>query len=93
MKSIKYNASRLMLALLIYPCLILMGCSSVAETKNIKTSESKITICNEPRPQICTLNYLPVCATTKNAKEKTYANGCSACSDKNVINYCEGACE
>lgn len=93
MKSYKYSSSRLMLALLIYPCLILMGCSSVTETKNIKTSESKITTCKEPRPQICTLNYLPVCATTKNAKEKTYANGCTACSDKNVVNYREGACE
>lgn len=92
MKSIKYSSSRLMLALLIYTYLILMGCSIDAEAKNIKTSKYKITICKEPRPQICTLNYQPVCATTKNAK-KTYANGCTACSDKNVIKYREGACE
>lgn len=82
-----------MVALLLYPYLILMGCSTVAETKNIKTSESKITVCKDPRPQICTLNYLPVCATTNNAKEKTYANGCTACSDKNVVSYREAACE
>ena len=93
MKSCKYNSSRLMITSLIYPCLILIGCSSVAETKNIKIAEPKIMICKEPRPQLCTLNYQPVCATTKNTKEKTYANGCSACSDKNVINYREGACE
>ncbi len=93
MKNFKYSSSRLMLALLLYPCLILIGCSTVAETKNIKTSESKITICKDPRPQICTLNYLPVCATTKNEKEKTYANGCTACSDKTVVSYREGACE
>lgn len=93
MKSYNYNSSRLMITSLIYPCLILIGCSSVAETKNIKIAEPKIMICKEPRPQLCTLNYQPVCATTKNTKEKTYANGCSACSDKNVINYREGACE
>ena len=93
MKKFKYSSSCLMAALLLYPCLILMGCSTVAETKNIKTSESKITVCKEPRPQICTLIYLPVCAATKNAKEKTYASGCTACSDKNVVSYHEGACE
>ena len=93
MKNFKYSSSRLIVALLFYPCLILMGCSTVDETKNTKTSESKITVCKDPRPQICTLIYLPVCATTKNAKEKTYASGCTACSDKNVISYREGACE
>ena len=82
-----------MVALLLYPCLMLIGCSTVTETKNIKISESKITVCKDPRPQICTMEYLPVCATIKNAKEKTYASGCTACSDKNVVSYREGACE
>lgn len=93
MKSFKYSSSRLIVALLFYPCLILMGCSTVAETKDIKTSESKVTVCKEPRPQICTMEYLPVCATKKDATEKTYATGCTACSDKNVVNYRDGACE
>lgn len=93
MKKFKYSSSHLMVALLLYPCLMLIGCSTVTETKNIKISESKITVCKDPRPQICTMEYLPVCATKKDATVKTYANGCTACSDKNVVNYREGACE
>ncbi|MEN8136718.1 MAG: hypothetical protein ABFS18_14475 [Thermodesulfobacteriota bacterium] len=59
--------------------------------------------CLEPRPQICTHDYNPVCATRDTGircvttpcpttENKTYSNGCSACSDKNVISYRPGRC-
>src|SRR5210317_1480395 len=49
--------------------------------------------CTEPRPQVCSQDYRPVCAVTQNGSFKTYANGCSACSDPEVNSYRDGACE
>ncbi len=49
--------------------------------------------CTEPRPQICTAEYLPVCATKTNNETKTYATGCTACGDPEVIHYRSGECE
>lgn len=50
------------------------------------------TACEEPRPQICTADYRPVCATLNDGSNKTYANGCSACGDSNVLAWVENAC-
>jgi len=60
--------------------------------------------CTEPRPQICTMDYTPVCATRDNGKrcattpcesteKATYANACSACADPAVIYHLPAACE
>jgi hypothetical protein len=48
--------------------------------------------CEEPRPQMCTMIYDPVCGATKNGIRKTYASDCTACSDKNVTGFEKGAC-
>ncbi|VAW58332.1 hypothetical protein MNBD_GAMMA08-2665 [hydrothermal vent metagenome] len=56
-------------------------------------AEIEVTICESPRPQVCTMEYVPVCATLKNKQLKTYASGCSACADVKVVNYKKGACE
>jgi len=51
--------------------------------------------CTEPRPEVCTMDYTPVCALrTVSGKEqwKTYANACTACSDAAVTGYRENAC-
>ena len=93
MKKFRSRLSRLMLSLLICPCLTLTGCATAHSTETVKNTEAKITVCTEPRPQICTREYLPVCATKKDGAEKTYATGCTACSDKQVVSYREGACE
>jgi hypothetical protein len=93
MKNFRYNLYHVIIALLIYPCLTLTGCTTVSKTEKVKNTESKITVCTEPRPQICTLQYQPVCALRQDATEKTYATGCTACSDKQVESYREGACE
>jgi hypothetical protein len=50
-------------------------------------------ICTEPRPQICTMDYRPVCAQLEDGTFKTYSNGCTACSDSAVKGHREGACE
>jgi len=52
-----------------------------------------LTICQEPRPQICTMDYQPVCAQLEDGTFKTYSNDCTACSETLVIGHREGACE
>ncbi len=49
--------------------------------------------CTEPRPQVCTQDYRPVCAELQDGSFKTFSNGCSACSDPAVAGYRNGACE
>jgi len=54
--------------------------------------KNPITICQEQRPEICTQDYKPVCARLEDRSSKTYSNGCTACSDQNVIDYRNGTC-
>ena len=49
--------------------------------------------CSEPRPEICTQIYLPVCAVLKSGGSKTFASDCTACSAQEVIAYRKEACE
>ena len=78
---------------------ILMSCSSM-DTSMLDT----VVECEEPRPQFCTMDFTPVCATRDNGVRcvttpclsielSTYSNGCSACGDKKVFSYVEGACK
>jgi len=50
------------------------------------------TACTEPRPEICTMQYDPVCGQMADGQRKTYASDCSACSDQRVVGYTPGAC-
>jgi alkaline phosphatase D len=50
------------------------------------------TVCTDPRPQVCTMDYRPVCGQLNDGSFKTYSNGCTACSDLLVTAYEEGAC-
>ena len=49
-------------------------------------------VCKDPRPQMCTMDYRPVCGTMTGGEKKTYSNGCSACSDMSVLSYVPGEC-
>ena len=55
--------------------------------------DQKLVPCPEPRPQICTQDYRPVCAQLQDGSFKTYSNGCNACTDPAVTSYRDGACE
>lgn len=59
--------------------------------------------CTYPRPQICTMDYAPVCAKRdsevrcvtapcQTTEKKTYANACSACANPAVKSYILGKC-
>jgi len=49
-------------------------------------------ICTEPRAQMCTREYRPVCAN-KGGVRVTYATGCTACADPKVASYQPDACQ
>jgi len=49
--------------------------------------------CKEPRPEICTMEYLPVCGLSSDEFDKTYASACTACSNPQVNGYRKGACK
>lgn len=59
----------------------------------ITKNDARQTICTDTRPQVCTMDYTPVCGQRKNGNPMTYSNGCTACSDDEVIGYREGKCK
>jgi hypothetical protein len=59
---------------------------------NSSSSDSEQTICTDPRPEACTMDYRPVCGERDDYSYKTYSNGCNACSDPEVVGYVEGEC-
>jgi Kazal-type serine protease inhibitor domain len=82
----------LVLPLLWASVLMLSGCDKAStEQSNIAEVEG-MTLCEDPRGQMCTRDYRPVCATLELNSHKTYSNGCTACSDPQVIGYQEGGC-
>ena len=52
-----------------------------------------ITYCKEPRPQMCTMDYTPVCALVDKTAVKTFGNACGACSNNNVSAYIANECQ
>ena len=60
--------------------------------------------CKIPRPEVCTFQYQPVCASKDTgvrcfkapcpATEMiTYGSACSACADERVFGYIDGECK
>ena len=77
--------------LMVMAIFAMSGCSaSEADTGTLQPKDR--VLCKEPRPAICTMDYRPVCGLSKDETEKTYSNGCSACSNPEVIAYIPGAC-
>jgi hypothetical protein len=73
-------------------------------TKPTEPNTSASITCKDPRPQMCTREYRPVCGrrdtgvrcvTTPcpSTEYKTYGNACTACADEKVIDYVVGECE
>ena len=54
--------------------------------------DASVQVCEDPRPQVCTMDYRPVCATHADGSSKTFGNGCSACGDASVVSWVEGEC-
>jgi len=65
---------------------------SCGHTPPDEFSDLKLTQCINPKPQICTREYRPVCGFEEDGNHKTYSNACTACASPDVISYCEGDC-
>lgn len=83
---------------------LLNGCQSPAQAPEPAPEQLVETQCQDPRPEVCTFQYQPVCAlvdtgtrcvtTPCPASEwKTMSNACTACSNLDVMAYREGACD
>ena len=73
--------------------LLLASLTAVVMAEEKVSEKKELTKCTDPRPQMCTQDYRPVCADLKDGSTKTYSNGCMACSDPKVVGYYQGACE
>jgi hypothetical protein len=84
------------------PCLG-SGCQSPQPAPSVAEAPRETIECVDPRPELCTQDYRPVCGlrdtgircvTTPcdSTEWKTYSNGCTACSDPDVERYRPGAC-
>lgn len=72
---------------------VVTACTTADSANEDASATSGITACKEPRPQICTAHYDPVCGLHENGDFKSHANACSACSVASVSGYRPGACE
>ena len=71
-----------------FSLVLLAGCMS-SDTPEMKLE----TTCEDPRSQICTMIYDPVCGHSAAGTQETYSSGCTACSKNEVVGYNKGACE
>ncbi len=74
--------------------LVLAGCSTPASqpAPAVPLAPGPVTSCTDPRPQVCTMEYAPVCASLAVGGFRTYASGCNACADEAVSGYQQGPC-
>jgi hypothetical protein len=90
--------------------LLLAACSQapVASESSPPRAQPKddppvMVMCTDPRPEMCTQQYDPVCATRDtgircvttpcpSSELKTMGNACTACSDPNVSGWVKGEC-
>jgi hypothetical protein len=63
--------------------------NSEGDSENNATAS---TVCTEPRADMCTREYRPVCGLTQDGTRKDYSNGCTACADATVESWEEGLC-
>ena len=76
---------------------LLFGCS---QTDNPPAEDSVpapgdipgLSLCAEPRPEICTQQYAPVCGVHRDGTRKTYSNSCMACGDPEIVGSLPGEC-
>jgi hypothetical protein len=70
--------------------LAVSACTAVAVPE---PEVSPIVACEDPRPQVCTMIFAPVCATHEDGHLETHASSCNACANDQVLQYLPGACE
>ena len=92
--SIAYASQFAAAALLAVVVLIPAGCAGVQiEGTTSGAADSRdMVICPEPRPEVCTQEFRIVCAQMQDGTFKEYSNGCTSCTDPDVVGYRDGNC-
>ena len=72
--------------LVLFAALFLNGCDTSSDNEILDT------MCSDPRPEVCTMEYDPVCGYKSDKTSKAYSSGCSACTEKEIIGYKNGEC-
>jgi len=65
---------------------------SACNGTSVPHSSSQGNVCVDPRPQVCTMEYNPVCAELIKGGSKQSSSPCNACADDAVKSYLPGAC-
>ncbi|MFT6287915.1 MAG: hypothetical protein ACJAYC_003324 [Halieaceae bacterium] len=65
---------------------LLAACAGSGPTTTLTTQ------CTSPRPQVCTMEYAPVCAIQTGGGRGDYSSACNACADDKVTGYLNGPC-
>ena len=86
----QFAAAALLAAILLIPA----GCAGVQVKGPVSytTDPNDLVICPEQRPEVCTQEYRVVCAQMQDGSFKEYSNGCTSCSDPDVVGYRDGNC-
>lgn len=100
--------------LVLFTASLLQSCQSPKQTgPDVASSSPPVatipansaqTQCKSPRPEMCTREYRPVCATRDtgircvttpcpSTEQITKSNACTACSDEKVFSYSVGECK
>ncbi len=74
------------------PAIMAFALATAGCTHTGTEEKESITACTDPRPQMCTMQYGPVCGTLDDGSEKTYSTDCTACSDAAVTQHRPGEC-
>ena len=74
--------------------LVVAGCSTVTSQPGpaAPLASNPIIPCTDPRPELCTMQYAPACASLAAGGFRTYASACNACADSAVTGYQNGPC-
>lgn len=74
--------------------LVVAGCSTVTSQPEpaAPLASNPIIPCTDPRPELCTMQYAPACASLAAGGFRTYASACNACADSAVTGYQNGPC-
>ena len=81
-----------MIKLIPYLVLTLLGACAANTDEPGGQGAQQLEACREPRAQVCTMQYDPVCAVLPGGERKEYSNACTACSDERVETYQPGPC-
>ncbi len=71
--------------------LLLSACSN--GTPATEPGSAPPNLCTDPRPEICTQQYVGVCASLADGSTRTTATGCTACADPEVVGWRPGECD